>query len=185
MSRTHVRGACAVALACAALIGCGAKKLSKEEAVKLVDAASLEGRKLSHCHLTVGSKVEEGRYETIIFDRAKCTDAVVAANLIDGPHGVTVSAVGGTILRKGALAIVPCEGGKCELRAACGKTVVQVDSITTEGRKATVEYTLKHEFPDVLLHSPMSCGISISDQNDERGTLVATLNDDGRWIAQK
>lgn len=83
------------------------------------------------------------------------------------------------------LGIVP-SSFECTIRFNCGSAEPSVQSVTTEGKRATIRYTktmsLAQKFKDDW---PNSCPLVPDFKKEEVKTAIAIQTDDGAWVLEK
>jgi hypothetical protein len=177
----------AVAIIMAILPLLGPKKLSREEAQRLVDTQIVDALSAPECHMDVGSKTDvERKHSHIAFNIERCKEPAKAAGLIENAADeVYTYKPKDRIVTVSRAATVTCsKPWICEASVTCGTATLEVDTITTEGRRATIGYTIKREVPDAVV-AGVNCRITTTNTFSERKTLNAVLDDEGHWILPK
>jgi hypothetical protein len=188
------------------MAGCSSK-LSKEEAKKLLDGAD---RSSWHpvCSGRIGmvnANEASSARKTIHWSGGgahgdECMTQMEAlhlvASLADDPEPLLpfLKNVRWAIVTPGPHAEVTCKTeeqsilGKtqawCAATSPCGVHSLEVQSVTSEGRHATIRYVVHRSVPDLAADSAVlqNCKtIRMENVGDMADTAEATLDDDGHW----
>lgn len=157
-------------------IGCGQPQLKKEEAQKLLESRYKGFLGGAVCSYTGGGQERPDKIWTWMLDREKCESPLKYYGVISKIE--TSDTPGRLILTAGNKATITCTAPMaCKIEVECGEARFSVDSIVTEGRKATISYTVERVGP----LEPAGCTMKVTGMYTDHHVVQAMFNDDGHW----